>query len=321
MGEGKLQVALYWGAGCGGCDVAVLDTNEFLLELARVADFRLWPLATDGKYEDIEALDDGALDLTLFDGAVRNSENEKMAKLLRRKSRLLVAFGSCAHLGGIPGLANEFPVEEIFDRAYVSCPSLEEGARAVPQAESTVGQDELEIPRLYPRVFALDQIVHVDYVLPGCPPAPAQARAALEAIVRGHAPPWDNVLGATGRSLCDECPRKKEEKRIREFRRPWEILADPELCLLEQGVFCCGSATRGGCGARCTRSGLPCRGCYGPPPGVQDQGARLIGAVASVIDSDDAAEIARILDGVPDLTGYVYRFGLPASRLERSFRS
>src|SRR5512136_2414564 len=125
MAERKLQIALYWGAACGGCDVAVLDTNEFLLDVAALADIRLWPIATDGKYRDVEAMADGELDLTLFNGAVRNDENERMARLLRRKSRLLVAFGSCAHLGGIPGLANLVDLEEILTAAYRANPSLE----------------------------------------------------------------------------------------------------------------------------------------------------------------------------------------------------
>ncbi len=127
MEKNKLQIALYWGAGCGGCDVAVLDTNEFILELAAVADIRLWPIAVDGKYNDIEAMDDGELDLAIFNGAVRNSENEHIAKLLRRKSKLVVAFGSCAHLGGIPALANLTSKEEIFERAYLKNPSTRRG--------------------------------------------------------------------------------------------------------------------------------------------------------------------------------------------------
>jgi F420-non-reducing hydrogenase small subunit len=71
----KLQIALYWGAACGGCDVAVLDTNEFILDVAAVADIRMWPIAADGKYADVEAMEDGELDLTIFNGGVRNSEN------------------------------------------------------------------------------------------------------------------------------------------------------------------------------------------------------------------------------------------------------
>src|SRR5512137_547046 len=115
MADRKLQIAIYWGAACGGCDVAVLDTNEFILEVGKIADIRLWPIAADGKYADVEKMKDGELDLTLFNGAVRTSENEHLARLLRQKSKLLVAFGSCAHLGGIPGLANLVPMQEIFE--------------------------------------------------------------------------------------------------------------------------------------------------------------------------------------------------------------
>src|SRR5512136_1283051 len=136
MAERKLQIALYWGAACGGCDVAVLDTNEFILDLAALADIRFWPIAVDGKYKDVEAMADGELDLALFDGAVRNSENEHVAKLLRRKSKVLVAFGSCAHMGGIPGLANLTSRDEILTTAYLSNPSIEPGNRKVPHCES-----------------------------------------------------------------------------------------------------------------------------------------------------------------------------------------
>ncbi|MBU2604159.1 MAG: oxidoreductase [Actinobacteria bacterium] len=321
MGGRKLQIALYWGAGCGGCDVAVLDTNEFILDVAALADIRLWPIAVDGKYRDVEEMADGELDLTLFNGAVRNSENEHIARLLRRKSRLLVAFGSCAHMGGIPGLANLATKEEIYDRAYLHNPSIEPGNTTVPLAQTSVNGYSLELPRFYQRVFKLDDVVDVDYYLPGCPPAADQVRAVLEVIVSGVLPPKGSVVGAGDRGLCDECTRTKAEKKIKEFRRPWQIMADPEACLLEQGILCAGPATRSGCGARCPTSSIPCRGCYGPMPGVVDQGAKLLSAVTSVIDSKDPDEIDAILAGLPDFTGYAYRFSLPASLLQRSVRS
>ena len=122
MAEKKLQIAIYWGAACGGCDVSILDTNEFILEIDKVADIRLWPIATDGKYADVEAMDDGELDVAIMNGAVRNSENEHICKLLRQKSKVFVAYGSCAYMGGIPGLANLVPREEIFERAYLDQP-------------------------------------------------------------------------------------------------------------------------------------------------------------------------------------------------------
>jgi F420-non-reducing hydrogenase small subunit len=316
----KLQIALYWGAACGGCDVSVLDTNEFILDVAAAADIRLWPIAVDGKYADVEAMEDGELDLTLFNGAVRNSENERIARLLRRKSKLVVAFGSCAHLGGIPGLANLVRRDEIMSAAYLDNPSIEKGNVTLPRPETGANGKTLTIPAFYKRVYKLDDIVPVDYYVPGCPPAADQVKAVLMAVVTGHLPPVGAVVGASTTALCDECPRTKNEKKIREFHRPWQIMTDPEVCLLEQGVLCAGAATRGGCGARCSSSGIPCRGCYGPLPDVVDQGAKLLSAVVSVIDSNDPAEIDRILDGLPDFTGYAYRFSTPASLLQRSVR-
>ncbi len=92
----KPKVALYWIAGCGGCDVAVLDTNEKILDIASMVDIVFWPIALDFKYHHVEAMPDNSIDLALVNGAVRNTEHKKMAELLRAKSKAMVAFGSCA---------------------------------------------------------------------------------------------------------------------------------------------------------------------------------------------------------------------------------
>jgi len=99
----KLKLAIYWGAACGGCDVAILDTHEKLLEIADAADIYLWPIAMDFKYDDVRKMEDGYLDVAMYSGAVRNSENEEIARLLRRKSKVMIALGSCAHMGGRRG--------------------------------------------------------------------------------------------------------------------------------------------------------------------------------------------------------------------------
>ena len=317
----KLQIALYWGAACGGCDVAVLDTDAFILDVAELADIRLWPIAVDGKYADVEAMEDGELDLVLFNGAVRNSENQKIAEMLRRKTKVMVALGSCAHIGVIPGLANQFSREEIFHRAYLENPSLEEGNVVLPVAEKKVASGTLEIPHFHRAVRRLSDVVDVDYFIPGCPPAPEQIKAVLLAVATGKLPAIGSVVGAADRALCDECERKKDEKKVGRFRRPWQIIQDPEKCLLEQGIVCAGSVTRAGCGVRCPDSGMPCRGCYGPPPNVKDQGAKFISAISSIVESRDPDEMTRVLDEIPDVMGYAYRFGLPASTLQRSTRS
>jgi F420-non-reducing hydrogenase small subunit len=104
---------------------------------------------------------------------------------------------------------------------------------------------------------------------------------------------------------------------IREFKRIQDVApVDPNLCLLEQGIPCNGPATRSGCNARCPNAGAQCIGCYGPAQGVMDYGARLITAFASVIDAKEPQEIERILDGIPDPTGQVYRFNLAGSLLK-----
>jgi F420-non-reducing hydrogenase small subunit len=324
--DDKLQIAIYWGAACGGCDVSILDTDAFILEIDKAADIRLWPIATDGKYKDIEALADGELDVAIMSGAVRNSENERMAHLLRQKSKVFVAYGSCAYMGGIPSLANLVPREEIIKRAYLSNASLEPGNTTVPRPRTSLNGYDLELPEFYPRVYKLDQVVDVDYYVPGCPPQPGQAQIAITALVQAltgqaEAPPKGSVVGAYERALCDDCKRTKaEEKKVKRFYRPWEIMQDPEVCLMEQGILCAGSATRSGCGVRCPDSGIPCRGCYGPAPGVVDQGAKLLSAVASIIDSKVAEDIDEILLTLPDFTSFANRYSVAASPLQRSHR-
>jgi F420-non-reducing hydrogenase small subunit len=126
------------------------------------------------------------------------------------------------------------------------------------------------------------------------------------------------VIGAGNSTVCDECQRTRNVKQIKKFMRIQDIQADPSLCLLEQGVLCNGPATRSGCTALCPSAGAACIGCYGPAEGVLDYGARLISAVASVIDSQDPDEIESILDGIPDPAGMFYRFNLAGSLLRSS---
>ena len=111
--------------------------------------------------------------------------------------------------------------------------------------------------------------------------------------------------------------RTREEKRITGFVRPHQIIADPELCLLDQGIVCMGPATRSGCGGLCVAAGSPCRGCYGPPPNVRDQGLSMMSALASVIDATEATEIQAILDQIADPIGTFHRFSLPNSTFGR----
>jgi F420-non-reducing hydrogenase small subunit len=311
----KLKLAMYWAAGCGGCDVSVLDIHERILKVAELADILFWPIALDFKYADVEHYPDQHLDVCFFNGAVRSSENEHLAKLLRQKSKVLVAYGSCAHIGGIPGLANFSSRRDLLQQVYQRSASTVNPEGTVPLEKHPTPFGELELPRLFHRVRALDQVVKVDYYLPGCPPVVDQVWGAIEAIASQKLPPPGSVIGASASVLCDDCPREKREKRIREFKDLATFVPDVNQCLLEQGVVCCGPVTRGGCGSRCVKANMPCRGCYGPPEGVVDQGGKLLSSIASVIDSEDPAEIERIVATIKDPAGTFYRFSLPSSLL------
>ena len=312
----KLKLALYWAASCGGCDVAVLDINEKILDVAELADIVLWPIALDFKYHHVKAMDDGSIDVCLFNGSVRNTEQEEIAKLLRQKSKVMVAFGSCACSGGIPALANFINRDLAFERAYVEAPTNANADRTFPQVLTKVEEGELELPEFYDTVSALDQVVAVEYYVPGCPPPVDLILKVVDALATNSLPPPGSVI-ASEKTLCDECERVKEEKKITRIYRPHEIIPDPEKCLLEQGIICMGPATRGGCGARCILANMPCRGCFGPPAGVYDQGAKMLSALASIYDVKDEADIARMLEEVKDPAGTFYRFGMSTSMLKR----
>ena len=312
----KLKLALYWSASCGGCDVAVLDINEKILDVAELADIVLWPVAIDFKYHHVEAMEDKSIDVCLFNGALRNSEQEKIAKLLRAKSKTMVAFGSCACFGGIPALANFNNGAEAFERAYVEAPTNDNSDRVFPQTKTDVAEGELELPEFYDTVLALAQVVPVEYFVPGCPPPVDLILKVVDALATGQLPPPGAVI-ASAKALCDECDRVKEEKKISKIYRPHEIIPDTERCLLEQGLICMGPATRGGCGQRCILANMPCRGCFGPPAGVPDQGAKMLSALASIYDVKDDKEIAAMVEEVVDPAGTFYRFGMSTSMLQR----
>lgn len=311
----KLKLAMYWAAACGGCDVAVLDTNEHILDIAAVADIVFWPVAMDFKYADVEAMAPDSIDVCLFNGAVRNSENEHIAKMLRERSKVLVAFGSCAVSGGIPALANFSDRDAILRRVYIETPSTDNPDGVTPVPVWQEDQKELTLPEFFVRVKALNQVVGVDYYLPGCPPTAERIWEVVQAIVAGNLPPKGSTVGVTDKTLCDQCSRQKKEKKVKRFYRPYEIIPDPELCLLEQGIICMGPVTRGGCGAQCTKANMPCRGCYGPMPGIRDQGAKFISTLGSIIDSQQKQELDAIIGQIADLAGTLYRFDLSTALL------
>ena len=313
----KLKAAIYWCSSCGGCDESIVDLGERLLAIREKIDFVFWPCAMDPKYSDVEALADGELAVSLINGAIRTSEQEAMAKLLRRKSQLVVAFGSCACSGGIPALANLTSKKAIFERSYLQSPTTVNPEGVLPVEHSqTMDGHPMELPRFYETVYKLDDVIEVDYYLPGCSPNGDMVANALTAILEGTLPPKGSVL-LPDIALCQSCSRnetKPDNLTITEFKRLIHVQADPKLCFLVQGIVCMGPATRDGCGSPCIAGNMPCTGCMGPIGGV-DQGVRMLSALGGVASGETEAEIAEVLDGIPDPAGTFYRYSMSSSFL------
>jgi F420-non-reducing hydrogenase small subunit len=315
----KPKVAFYWCASCGGCEETVVDLAEAVLDVVAAVDIVFWPVALDFKRKDVEAMPDGGIVATFVNGAIRTTEQEEMAHLLRSKSKLLLAFGSCSHLGGIPGLANLFDRESILQSVYRESPSTVNQGGVMPSLRHKDNGRTVELPGFHKTVRTLSQVVDVDYYVPGCPPTPKILGRAVQTLLSGELPPKGAVL-APDSALCEECPRKDskpENLSLAAFKRPHQVLIDEEKCLLAQGLLCMGPATRSGCEAPCVQGNMPCTGCCGPTSRVKDQGAKILSSLASLVESKEEAEIDAALATIPDPVGSFYRYSLPSSLLRR----
>lgn len=315
----KPKVAFYWCASCGGCEETVVDLAEGVLKVVEAVDIALWPVALDFKLKDVQAWKPGEVTVAFINGAVRLSEQEEWVTLLREKCPLVIAFGSCAHLGGIPGLANFTTRDEILANKYHRSPTIDNPQGVEPQVQTSMNGYELDLPVFWKDVKPLDAVIDVDYYLPGCPPPTKLVGEAVNAILKGELPPKGSVL-APEKSLCESCAlneTKPETLLIKEFKRVATSTPDPTQCFLAQGYVCLGPATRSGCGERCIRGNMPCRGCFGPTPGALDMGTKMLSALASLGEADTEEKAQALADTMVDPVGTLYRFSLPASLLKR----
>jgi F420-non-reducing hydrogenase small subunit len=221
---------------------------------------------------------------------------------------------------------------EVFQTVYKDTPSTDNKAGTYPQEHTKVPEGELELPRFYDDVKTLDEVVDVDYFMPGCPPTTNLIALAVDVVAKhvtqgAPLPPKGTVI-ASDKTLCDECPRERVEKnrRIDKIYQSYEIKADPKKCLLDQGIICIGPATRAGCGAMCPKANMPCRGCMGPTKAVTDQGASMLSAVSSLLNITDSEsmlneeQIMEMMMQVKDPLGIFYAFTLPKSPLRRTVK-
>jgi F420-non-reducing hydrogenase small subunit len=295
--------------------MSIVDLSDSLVDVIQELDIVFWaPTVTDFKYKDLEELPDKSIDIGLYSGCIRLSDNEHMAKVMRDKCKVLIAYGICAALGGIQGMGNMHSKEELLDTAYKDGPSTDNPEGILPQTKCLVdGKYELELPEFFPHVKTLDQVVEVDYYLGGCPPHYTHVKSAVMAILSSELPVPGSWI-TSGKSVCDACKRNpategRERKLISDVKRTTAGPPTEDGCLLEEGYLCLGPVSQGDCGGSCPQVNMPCRGCGGPLPGVKDFGMRAISACAALFDRDE------LVDQVPSPAKLFYRYSLPGSIL------
>ncbi|MHB0970185.1 MAG: NADH-quinone oxidoreductase subunit B family protein [Thermoanaerobaculia bacterium] len=276
-----VRLAQEWLTICGGCEVTILDVGEPLLDILAKLDIVHMPVLMDhklyGQTGEGTQLDIPEADVGIISGGIRTEEHRLLAQEMRRKSKILVAMGSCACFGGVPALANLSTVEEIYDKVF-------RGSATTDSSDTpTEG-----LPPLTDRVYAIHEVVPVDVKLPGCPTTPEIFVEAVTALLEGK------PFQLTGKSVCDECATIREKKAVSTLRRPLESVEftpgapiSEMRCLMEQGFLCLGPATKAGCGGtectpRCIRAYMPCRGCFGPLAEDANPMVDMMGALASI---------------------------------------
>ncbi len=263
------RIALTQLSSCWGCDQALIDLHLGLLDVLPALDIVYWPAVVDYKLKHLEAMAKNSIHIGLVEGSCRTKEDVHLLEVMREKCKILVAWGSCSAYGGVQGYGNQWDLKELLERKFLKAETITDGR--IPE-ENLPGFTEHIIPN--------PDLVEIDLILPGCPPTSQNTLDALTALLTNQ--PFE----LPQKTVCDECPMERKEKIIKKFKRTHEGIVEPGICLLDQGYLCLGFATIGLCGAQCPTVNVPCKGCFGPVPGIKDHGAKIISALGSIADMD-----------------------------------
>ncbi len=169
----KKKLATIWLAGCSGCHMSLLDIDERLLDIAKLADIVKSPIVDRKELPEV--------DIALVEGAVGSDEHLAEIKKIRQKSKVLVSLGDCAVTANVAALRNWIPKEKILARSY-------------SEAESNDGiviPNDKAIQKLTDQAVPLHQVVKVDYYIPGCPPSADFIFYVLNELLNDRVPVLD----------------------------------------------------------------------------------------------------------------------------------
>ena len=275
-----VKIAEEWLNICGGCEVTILDIGEPLLDLLPKLEFVHMPVLMDHKYfgqtgEKTE-MEIPQADVGIISGGIRNDKEKHVAEEMRKSCKTIISLGSCACFGGIPALANQYPLADLFEKVYRQSKTTD-----------SAGTPAENIPPLTDRVYALDEVIKVDVYIPGCPTVPELIAGAITALLDGKS------FTIPERSVCDDCPTKREKKAVTSVKRPLESIIPPgqkledSRCFMELGYLCLGPVTKSGCGGddktpRCIKAVMPCRGCFGPIRAGANPMVEMMGALSTI---------------------------------------
>jgi len=170
----KARFATAWLDGCSGCHMSFLDIDEKLIELCDRIDLVYSPIV------DIKEFPEN-VDVTLVEGTVNNAHNEERIRLIRSRTKTLVALGDCAVTGNVPSMRNSFPKDQVLKYAYV------ENSKYNPQIPKQ------NIPTLLPHAEPIHSRVKVDLYVPGCPPSADLIEYVVTELLEGRKPELASV--------------------------------------------------------------------------------------------------------------------------------
>ncbi len=176
------KIAFFDFASCEGCQLAILNCEDALLDLLELVDIVEFREAHTGKAP--------RYDIAFIEGSINREEDADRIRDIRERSKLLVTLGSCASIGNVQARSNAVAPAENFARIY--------GEEARNRVQTDPDHWQLWA---HTRVRPVGDVVKVDYHLRGCPIVPAEFLHLLSSVLAGSKPRFPRM------PVCTECKR------------------------------------------------------------------------------------------------------------------